>query len=131
MSKTESISVSMCPGCGAHLEDTWTGDDCGKCGFQYIHEKEAGKTVVRPRVDRGPSLGAGLVAVTLAWSAGGLVMPLSVVHPETGFGFAIEFGATSSPLVAMGLLCVSILVVTFSSVNRSPVTADSNGGESA
>lgn len=125
----------MCPNCGAHLEDTWTGDECESCGFAYVHETETAtetETSGEPRVVRqpattGPSTRMALVAVLFGWVGGALVTPISVTPPESGgVGMLIEFGPGSEPLLAAGLLAVAAVAITASSVRRG-----AGGGETA
>jgi hypothetical protein len=127
----------MCPGCGAHLEDTWTGDDCGKCGFQYIYEAadDSGERLrfARQPVQPGPSTTAAVVSLMFGYLAGAMIMPISVAQPDAGgIGFFIEFGPSSRPLLAFGLLGVAVLVLGVSGANRAPVTQSTpNDSESS
>lgn len=44
-SEGREVLVRMCPGCDAHLGDTWDEEagECQRCGFAYIRERLRGR----------------------------------------------------------------------------------------
>lgn len=121
VSKSQEAIVSMCPGCGRHLGDTWNGEKCGECGFAYIFERGARMTSSRTR-QRSPypidgSLTAGICAVFSAVFAGTSMANSSfLATTKTAEGIAISSTGPDAAfwwfgglfVLAIVLLCVAL-----------------------
>lgn len=77
-----SAHIAVCPGCGAHLKDTWTGDDCGRCGFQYIYEATPDASPSTASRTQSPSLRRTLTGHVLGVLGAMLVIISSAYQPS-------------------------------------------------
>ncbi|WP_436348896.1 hypothetical protein [Natronorubrum sp. FCH18a] len=118
-----SITAVTCPDCSAHLEDTWTGDECGRCGFQYILERSEYRQSIKP----GPSLSTATIALLLAFLGGGALAESGVKVADyelvQSIDLLIAILSSGSALFAIGLLALSLIVLLASSINRSPAVS--------
>lgn len=112
-----SIVVETCPRCGGHLEDTWDGDACGRCGFAYVHVDETKAPTHRDPSRQLKQTMAGAFAIMAAALSGAAVADSSMVTSvptETGVE-AIAFAPPDSSFwFAGGLLLVAVLLLTYS-----------------
>ncbi|WP_440767595.1 hypothetical protein [Natronorubrum sp. DTA7] len=126
LSAGRSITAVTCPDCGAHLEDTWTGDACGRCGFQYVLERSEYRQSINP----APSLSTATIAVLLAFLGGGGLADSDVnvadYHLFQLGDLLAAIASSGSALFAIGFLALSVIVLLASSINRNPAVS---GGE--